>query len=34
MYATSLTKISGKPGLGLDVNKDFAAKYPMEDEKW
>ena len=27
-------QLSDKPGLGLDVNKDFATKYLMEDEKW
>jgi L-alanine-DL-glutamate epimerase-like enolase superfamily enzyme len=27
-------QLSDKPGLGLDINKDFAMKYLMEDEKW
>ena len=27
-------QLSDKPGLGLDVNKDFASKYLMDGEKW
>jgi L-alanine-DL-glutamate epimerase-like enolase superfamily enzyme len=27
-------QLSNKPGLGLDVNKDFASKYLMEGERW
>jgi len=27
-------QLSDKPGLGLDLNRDFVSKYLMEDEKW
>ena len=27
-------QLSDKPGLGLDMNKDFAEKHLMEGEKW
>ena len=27
-------QLSDKPGLGLDINKDFATKYLMEGETW
>ena len=27
-------QLSDKPGLGLDLNKDFAMKYLMDGEKW
>ena len=27
-------QLSNKPGLGLDLNKDFASKHLMEGEKW
>jgi L-alanine-DL-glutamate epimerase-like enolase superfamily enzyme len=27
-------QLSNKPGLGLDLNKDFVSKYLMEGEKW
>jgi len=27
-------QLSDKPGLGLDINKDFATKYLLEGETW
>jgi hypothetical protein len=34
IIADSYIRLSNRPGLGLDPNKDVVSKYLMEGEKW